>query len=76
MGSTWLAYWFLESHRSFWFYSMYAKPCESGVDLMLTSNKLCGALGPAYRNSSAEYEAAPAAFRGSWAFLIGSLIQW
>ncbi len=37
---------------------------------------LCGALGPAYGNSGAEYEASLATFWGSWAFLIGSLIQW
>lgn len=37
---------------------------------------LCGALGPAYGNSGAEYEASLATFWGSWAFLIGSVIQW
>ena len=37
---------------------------------------LCGALGPAYGNSGAEYEASLATFWGSWAFLIGSTIQW
>ena len=37
---------------------------------------LCGALGPAYGNSGAEYESSLATFWGSWAFLIGSLIQW
>ncbi|KAF6225778.1 hypothetical protein HO133_009780 [Letharia lupina] len=37
---------------------------------------LCGALGPAYGNSGAQYEASLATFWGSWAFLIGSLIQW
>jgi len=37
---------------------------------------LSGALGPAYGNSGAEYEASLATFWGSWAFLIGSLIQW
>ena len=37
---------------------------------------LCGALGPAYGNSGAEYEASLATFWGSWAFLIGSAIQW
>ena len=37
---------------------------------------LCGALGPAYGNTGAEYEASLATFWGSWAFLIGSLIQW
>ncbi len=37
---------------------------------------LCGALGPAYDNSGAQYEASLATFWGSWAFLIGSLIQW
>jgi hypothetical protein len=37
---------------------------------------LCGALGPAYGNSGAEYQASLATFWGSWAFLIGSLIQW
>ncbi|KAL2045467.1 hypothetical protein ABVK25_012072 [Lepraria finkii] len=37
---------------------------------------LSGALGPAYGNSGAEYEAALATFWGSWAFLIGSTIQW
>ncbi len=38
--------------------------------------KLCGALGPAYGNSGAQYEASLATFCGSWAFLIGSVIQW
>lgn len=37
---------------------------------------LCGALGPAYGNSGAAYEASLATFWGSWAFLIGSTIQW
>lgn len=37
---------------------------------------LCGALGPAYGNSGAQYEASLATFWGSWAFLIGSSIQW
>ena len=37
---------------------------------------LCGALGPAYGSSGAEYEASLATFWGSWAFLIGSAIQW
>lgn len=37
---------------------------------------LCGALGPAYGNSGAQYEASLATFWGSWAFLVGSLIQW
>ena len=43
---------------------------------MLTYSQLSGALGPAYGNSGAEYEAALATFWGSWAFLIGSTIQW
>lgn len=38
--------------------------------------QLCGALGPAYLNSGAEYEASLATFWGSWSFLIGSIIQW
>ena len=37
---------------------------------------LCGALGPAYGNSGAQYEASLATFWGSWAFLIGSVLQW
>ncbi|KAG7005399.1 hypothetical protein G7Y79_00020g049270 [Physcia stellaris] len=37
---------------------------------------LCGALGLAYGNSGAEYQASLATFWGSWAFLIGSVIQW
>ncbi|KAK4695349.1 hypothetical protein P7C71_g2393, partial [Lecanoromycetidae sp. Uapishka_2] len=37
---------------------------------------LCGALGPAYGNTGAQYEASLATFWGSWAFLIGSVIQW
>ena len=37
---------------------------------------LCGALGPAYGNSGAEYQASLATFWGSWAFLIGSAVQW
>ena len=37
---------------------------------------LCGGLGLAYDNSGAQYEASLATFWGSWAFLIGSLIQW
>lgn len=36
---------------------------------------LCGALGPAYGNSGAQYEASLATFWGSWAFLIGSVLQ-
>ena len=42
----------------------------------LIAMKLCGALGPAYKNSGAQYEASLATFWGSWAFLIGSVIQW
>lgn len=37
---------------------------------------LSGALGPAFGSSRAEYEAALATFWGSWAFLVGSTIQW
>ena len=37
---------------------------------------LCGSLGPAYGNSGALYEASLATFWGSWAFLIGSVVQW
>ncbi|KIW65370.1 hypothetical protein PV04_07636 [Phialophora macrospora] len=36
---------------------------------------LCGALGMAYKNSGAQYEAGLATFWGSWAFLIGSYLQ-
>ena len=43
---------------------------------LLTPLKLCGALGPAYGNSGAQYEASLATFWGSWAFLIGSIVQW
>ena len=35
-----------------------------------------GALGPAYASSGAQYQAALSTFWGSWAFLIGSVIQW
>ncbi|KAJ5298626.1 uncharacterized protein N7443_006746 [Penicillium atrosanguineum] len=37
---------------------------------------LCGALGPATMNSGVEYQATLATFWGSWAFMIGSTIQW
>ena len=37
---------------------------------------LSGALGMAYGNSGAQYQAGCATFWGSWAFLIGSLLQW
>lgn len=37
---------------------------------------LPGALGPAYGNSGAQYEAGLSTFWASWAFLIGSIIQW
>lgn len=37
---------------------------------------LCGALGPASSNSGVLYEATLATFWGSWAFMIGSTIQW
>ncbi|KAJ5585280.1 uncharacterized protein N7459_005080 [Penicillium hispanicum] len=37
---------------------------------------LCGALGPASSNSGVEYQATLATFWGSWAFMIGSSIQW
>lgn len=36
---------------------------------------LCGALGMAYNNSGAQFEAGLATFWGSWAFLIGSYLQ-
>lgn len=37
---------------------------------------LCGALGPATSNTGVAYEATLATFWGSWAFMIGSTIQW
>lgn len=37
---------------------------------------LCGALGPASSHSRVEYQATLATFWGSWAFMIGSTIQW
>ncbi|KAK9364701.1 hypothetical protein V1509DRAFT_656047 [Lipomyces kononenkoae] len=37
---------------------------------------LCGALGPAFANTGTQYQSALATFWGSWAFLIGSVIQW
>lgn len=37
---------------------------------------LCGALGPASSASGVEYQASLATFWGSWAFMIGSTIQW
>ena len=36
---------------------------------------LCGALGPAFGNHGAQYQASCATFWGSFAFLIGSLLQ-
>ncbi|KAH6611445.1 hypothetical protein Trco_001465 [Trichoderma cornu-damae] len=36
---------------------------------------LCGALGLAYNNSGAQFQAGLATFWGSWAFLIGSYLQ-
>ena len=53
--------------------------CPSPINVeysWLINTKLCGALGPAYGNSGAQYEASLATFWGSWAFLIGSVIQW
>ncbi|CAI7564639.1 unnamed protein product [Penicillium bialowiezense] len=37
---------------------------------------LCGALGPASGHSGVAYQATLATFWGSWAFMIGSTIQW
>jgi hypothetical protein len=37
---------------------------------------LCGALGPGTANSRVQYQATLSTFWGSWAFLIGSTIQW
>lgn len=37
---------------------------------------LCGALGPASSDSDVLYQATLATFWGSWAFMIGSTIQW
>jgi hypothetical protein len=37
---------------------------------------LCGALGPASSHSGVEYQATLATFWGSWAFMIGSTVQW
>jgi hypothetical protein len=36
----------------------------------------CGALGPAYGNYGAQEQASVATFYGSWAFLVGSVLQW
>lgn len=73
----WLAYRILESSGRCWFHSKYFLSLQivsSVVKLM--SDKLSGALGPAHGDSGAEYESSLATFWGSWAFLIGSLIQW
>lgn len=43
---------------------------------MRLEHRMCGALGPAYGNSSAVYQSALSSFWGSAAFLISSLIQW
>lgn len=37
---------------------------------------LCGALGPAIGHPGIEYQATLATFWGSWAFMVGSTIQW
>ncbi|KAJ5550749.1 hypothetical protein N7535_001309 [Penicillium sp. DV-2018c] len=37
---------------------------------------LCGALGPASVHSGVEYQATLSTFWGSWAFMVGSTIQW
>lgn len=37
--------------------------------------ELCGCLGPAYANHGAQYQASLSTFWGSFAFLIGSLLQ-
>ncbi|KAL4904339.1 hypothetical protein BDW74DRAFT_154629 [Aspergillus multicolor] len=37
---------------------------------------LCGCLGPAAGNSGVEYQSTLATFWGSWAFLLGSVVQW
>lgn len=37
---------------------------------------LCGVLGPATASSGVEYQSTLATFWGSWAFLLGSVIQW
>jgi hypothetical protein len=37
---------------------------------------LCGALGPGAANSGVAYQSSLATFWGSWAFLVGSTIQW
>ena len=37
---------------------------------------LCGALGPASSHSGVEYQTTLATFWGSWAFMIGSTVQW
>lgn len=37
---------------------------------------LCGALGPASASSKVAYQSSLATFWGSWAFLVGSAIQW
>lgn len=52
------------------------RQCNKVVENLLIVLKLCGALGPAFGNSGAKYESSLATFWGSWAFLIGSAIQW
>ena len=37
---------------------------------------LCGALGLVFASPDAQYQANLATFWGSWAFLIGSVLQW
>jgi len=52
------------------------KQCNEVAGDLLIVSKLSGALGPAFGNSGAQYEASLATFWGSWAFLVGSAIQW
>ncbi len=68
----------MEPYRRDWLHGENPPP-QCPVEIWYSSlidAKLCGALGPAYGNSGAQYEASLVTFWGSWAFLIGSIIQW
>lgn len=71
-----LAHRSLEPHRGNRLYRKLSTLLNFSHHQLILNEQLCGALGPASASSGVEYQTCLATFWGSWAFLIGSVIQW
>jgi hypothetical protein len=68
----------LETQRKWYIPAFYVLGWHIGVWNLIggIGFTLCGALGPASSDSGVAYQATLATFWGSWAFMIGSTVQW